>query len=354
MQSIASRGRTVAINLLLLPFFLFLLSGSQVTGQTTKTYEEQQIEIGLKPDEETIMLGEPVFLAFEVKNLLAQDLCLGVGGDYRNNLGRPDSFKVSVTGKDGKAVPQPEAKGFGGFSGCAQIPANGNYVVKLFLPHWATFTETGSYTINVRRRMAFFNYQPKHTTFPDPDIVLQADVSAHINVAPYDEERMGEVIRSLGEVMLDITNPAARDSAQALAHIGDRRAIKYFARALEQFGEAEFADFTEKYLISSRAVSALAQFDDDSAIEALEAVMWSPSNDTRLDVASALVSSKHPKAIGLLLKMRNDSYWFVRLRVAQGLSKVKSADATALLREMLADENEEVRKAARDGLKTSG
>ena len=354
MKFIANRCRVTSLNFFLLPFFLFLFSDSQVEGQTAKTTDEHQIEIGLKPDKETIMLGEPGFLSLEVKNSSPQDLCLGVGGDYRNNLGRPDSFKVLVTGKNGKAVPQPEAKGFGGFSGCAQIPANGNYVIKLFLPHWATLEETGSYTINVKRRMAFFNYEPKPSIFPDPDIVLQADVSTHIKVVPYDEDRMDEVISSLGNAMLDIDNPAARGSAQALAYIDDRRVINYFARAIEKFGKFEFSSVGDEYPISSQAVAALSKFNDDSAIEALEAAMRSPSEDTRLDVASAFVNSKHPKAIELLLKMQDDSYWFVRLRVAQGLSKVKSAESRALLRKMLEDENEDVRKAAQDGLNTGG
>ena len=101
-------------------------------------------------------------------------------------------------------------------------------------------------------------------------------------------------------------------------------------------------------------MAALSRFNDDAAIAALQAAMNSPSEDTRLDIATAFGNSQHPKAIELLLKMQNDGYWFVRLRVAQGLSKTKSDESLAVLRKMLEDENEDVRNAASDSLKTSG
>ena len=210
-------------------------------------------------------------------------------------------------------MPQPKAEGFGGLSGCGPIPANGTYVVKLFLPHWATISEAGRYTVDVKRHMAFFDYKPKSATFPDPDFVLQADVSTTFTVVPYDENAMGTVINSLGTTMLDIDNPAAVESAQALANVHDKRAISYFAEAVRKFGNYEFGFGKNEYPISQMAVASLAEFDDDSAIAALEAVMNSPSEDTRLNVASAFENSPHRSALGLLLKMQNDSYWFVRL-----------------------------------------
>jgi HEAT repeat protein len=82
--------------------------------------------------------------------------------------------------------------------------------------------------------------------------------------------------------------------------------------------------------------------------------MKCPMEETRFNVADALERSEHPKAVDLLLKMQRDSYWFVRLRVAQGLSKIKSEDSLIPLRRMLKDENEHVRKAAQDSLNARG
>jgi HEAT repeat protein len=94
----------------------------------------------------------------------------------------------------------------------------------------------------------------------------------------------------------------------------------------------------------------LAEFDDDQAIKALENAMSSSVEDIRLDVASALSLSKHRRALGLLLSMKVDSYYFVRLRVAQRLATANPAEAKPILYTLVNDENEEVREAARKSL----
>ena len=80
--------------------------------------------------------------------------------------------------------------------------------------------------------------------------------------------------------------------------------------------------------------------------------MKTPVEETRLNIASALERSEHPKALEVLLRMQNDSYWFVRLRVAQRLSRANSKASLTLLRKMLKDENEEVRNAAQISINT--
>ena len=334
-------------NSLLLSLFILLVAVPQVAAQKALTNEGYQLEINLKSDKESIMLKEPTFFSFEIKNYSPEKLCVTEGGDYRNNVGRPDSYKVTVTRDDGKSVPQPEVKFWmGGLSGCQSIPAHGSRIVKLFLPHWANFESTGSYIINVKKSLSIHNYSTKTAS------IVKADASTNIEIIPYDEGKMGEVIDTLGKVMLDIENPESGNSAQALAYIEDKRAIKYFAQALEKFGKSE--DMTDEYFRVRQSAAALSYFNDDSALAALEATMNSPTDAIRLDIASAFERSDHPKALELLLKMRSDSYYFVRLRVAQGLSKVKSDETLILLRKMLKDENEEVREAAQASLNTRG
>jgi len=329
-------------------FTLFCVpsSATGVSGQTADAPKDVRIEISLKPDKQTIMLGEPMFLVFEVKNLTSERLCFGVGGDYRNSLGRPDSFKVSVKASDNSEVPQPEVANFGGFLGCQPIESGESHQINLFLEHWATIERPGSYAVNVKRHMAFHNYQAKPNVFPEPEFVMQADVRTEFTVVPYDENRMGGVINSLGSIMLDVSDPRALESAQALASIRDKRVISYFVEALRRFRNSEF-DFGKEDSLSSRAVIVLGTFDDDRAIEALQAAMGSTNEDTRLNVATAFGDSPHHSATKLLLKMQKDSYWFVRLRVAQGLSNVGTVESLAALKKLINDENEHVRKAAR-------
>lgn len=347
MNLSAGRRLAATFRLALLPLFALAAAGPPAAAQTAVTAEGHQLEIVLRPDKGTVMLSEPAFLSFEIRNHSAQELCVLEGGDYRNRLGRPESFTVTVTGDGGKPVPQPEVKfNMGGLLGCAMIPANGSHTRKLFLPHWATFEAAGSYTVNVKKTLAVENNSTQSKSS------VEADVSAKIEVVADDEDKLGAVIDSLGGTMLDADHKESERSAQALAAIDDRRVIRYFARALKKFDKSGVG--TGGYSQTVRAASALSRFNDDAAVAALEAVMGSRNEETRLAVASAFEGSEHPKAPELLLKMRKDSYWFVRLRVAQGAGKMQSEESLALLRGMLKDEHEQVRNAARDGLKKRG
>src|SRR5690348_6587546 len=113
--------------LLLLPLSAF----AQSSTQSFTTDGGAQIEVVLRPAKETIMLGETTFINFEVTNLSDKEICMTVGGDYRNDVGRPDSYKVTVGGDDGKSVPQPEVKfRMGGLIGCHSIKSKQTYVTK--------------------------------------------------------------------------------------------------------------------------------------------------------------------------------------------------------------------------------
>src|SRR4051794_7010594 len=93
---------------LLLSLFTLSCLIQEVAAQASGV-DEHQIEVKLVPDKATIMLGEPIYLSFIVENNSNLDLQVLVGGDYRNALGRPESFKVTVMGKDGRPVSQPDA-----------------------------------------------------------------------------------------------------------------------------------------------------------------------------------------------------------------------------------------------------
>lgn len=332
---------------------LLLFTSLSAVAQEEATTGEVPVRLSLKPDQETIMLGEPMFIAFDVTNLSGEMLCLGVGGDYRNKFGRPERFDVSVTDADGKTLPRPEAVSMGGFIGCGPIRSGETYTVRLFLPHWATIERTGTYHVNVKRSMGFSSYDSSFSYSTPPKYSMQANINAQFTVVPADENQMGAVINSLGSVMLDSSNPLSADSATALASMEDKRIISYFSDAVRKFSNAEedLAHIRENR-ISSIAISTLGTFDDDRAIQALRAAMTSSRDDVRLDVATALGNSPHKSAIKLLLKMRDDSYWFVRLRVAQGLKSVNSKEALAALDKLVKDENEDVKQAAKESLKS--
>ena len=328
--------------------FLLLSHPQFVTSQVVGPTPDVPIQIRLKAEKDTIMLGEPLFIAFEVTNLSGEKLCLGVGGDYRNKFGRPDSFKVTVRNANGAELPQIEVSGTGGFIGCGSMESGETYTVRLFLSHWTNIERTGTYQINVKRVLGFSNYEASGSG--RRNYSMQADVNAEFVVVPYDENKMGGIISSLGSIMLDLSDPRAAESAQALASIRDKRVITYFAETLRTLADSERDwDFNELG-IKSRAIAVLATYDDDRAIQALQEAMDSPSDDTRLNVADALGDSPHKSAMKLLLKMQDDRDADVRRIVAYGLVKNNSRESLAALQKLLKDQNEDVRNAAQQSM----
>lgn len=327
---------------------LLALAGS-VAAQVPLTNAGAPIQINLKPDKSTVMLGEPLFLAFEITNLSGDKLGLALGGDYRNQYGRPDSFTVTVKRSDGTELPYLRTLNMGGLSGWDAIEVGATYTIKLFLPHWATIDRVGVYRVNVKRMMSFANYEPARPA--QRKYSFLADVDTEFTVVPYDEDRMGGIINSFGSIMLDVSDPRAVDSAEALRALNDKRVIPYFAEALRKFADPQDIPADAKtIIINRRAIAALGTYDDDRAIEALQGAVNSRTDDTRLAIANALSDNPHRSAIKLLLTMRDDEYGFVRLRVAQALKKVKTNEARAILHKLLNDEDEGVRRAARDSL----
>ncbi len=314
----------------------------------------RQLEVSLVIDKPKIMLGEPVYLSFIVQNESDQDLQVLVGGDYRNSLGRPETFNVTVTKDDGKRVPQPDAgMSFGGLIGPQKLPAKGNYMFRLFLPHWAAFDEVGNYIIVAKRTLKLRKYSSNRWDFNETTIDVPAQAEATIEVVPSDRARMGEVIEDLGTTMLTARWDKAEAAADTLSYIQDERVIPYFGRALE----------TNDYELKFKALGALAKFNDDGAFQTIKKGMETKGEDIgnttnekvanqlaeniRNAAAAALAKSPHPAAIPFLLSRRNDPSEGVRITVLHVLGKMKPEDAIPILQEMVRDRNERVSKEAK-------
>jgi hypothetical protein len=182
---------------------LFVL-GLTAEGQTYTTHDGHAFSVSLKAEKPTIMLGETTFLSFEVKNLSNTRLSFGDGADYRNNIGRPDSYRVTVVRDDGKSVPQPKVTMWrGGLYGAQYVPVNGSYTRRLFVPHWATFEEPGTYTVTVTRTLGIAGTEPSLEFFGDKTPSVTTKATTVLSVIKTDNERLGAVIRETGTRMLN-------------------------------------------------------------------------------------------------------------------------------------------------------
>ena len=334
--------RIVALSALALTtLFLFY---TPAYGQTYSV-NGALIEVSLLPDKPVIMLGEPIHLSFIVRNLSETNLEFGEGGDYRNRLGRPESYDVRAVRSDGKPVSKPEILlSMGGLLGIVKVPAGGAATRHLFLPHWAPFEETGIYTITCKRTLGFGG------------ISVPVETSVQIEVVKSDHEKMGEIIEKLGAEMLGGDKERARLASQSLDYINDERVVPYLVKAVDP-GD---------YSLTMSSLRALIKYNTDSAIEGIkrgmrvsheemreagnESTAISLAERIRSEAANALSESKHPEAIPLLLSMRKDSYASIRLKVVQTLGVLlgvlRTPEAITILQEMSKDENEDVSREA--------
>ena len=368
-------------NYLLVLLLILPISATQISHLTCETYtvDGYDIQTRLVPDKTIIMLGEPVYVSFIVDNHSDQDLQMLVGGDYRNGLGRPESFTVTVQKQDNRHVPQPDAgPGMGGLLASEEIPAGGNYAFRLFLPHWATFQEVGSYTVAASRMLCLRKDTSELWNLMEMGTQVQTEASTKIRVVPLDEVKLGNIIDRLGGAMFSVTinecevegldDEMSREyiskyinvpdeNVRALDYIQDERVIPYFIKAFE----------TNSGHKKSIALSALSKFNSESAFAVLQKGFETKTEDLdhvvhgefivqetesiHLTAACALAKSPHPGAISYLLSKQRHPNEAVRMTVLHVLGRMKPEEAISILQKMTQDESERVSVEAKRYLK---
>ncbi len=322
--------------------------------------------IELRAEKTAILLGEPMFLKFVVHNPTAREWKVLQGGDYRNNLGRPDSFKVEVRDAKGKLVSQPDAGfGLGGLMGAQIIPAHGEFAFSLFLPHWATFSQPGRYRITARRTLELFT--GNKISFPTSKELtpIPARASVDLQVLPPDSQQMGALIEKWQKAALSPHHPFDyfEDDAEKLRAVGDVRVVPFLVRSVLKSAQ-------RRRSLNTSDLFALAKFNDERAFATLqklarsrwsdpapgalaEGLTWQSADDIRFGAASALAQSPHPRAPEFLLSMRHDPSVLVRQTVVQNMGKLPIKRARAMWRKMLRDSSKEVRSEAKRYLENS-
>jgi hypothetical protein len=347
---------TPLLRLLIFGWLVIWCGGGSLAAETApERIDAGAIEVTLVPDKAKVMLGEPLYLSYVVRNKSPEALQVIIGGDYRNELGRPESFTVVTRDADGHPVPQPSIQmNMGGISGPQRIPPAGTYAFRLFLPHWATIDKTGRYAITAKRTLNLSVAPAKPGDEGSRKTDLPSEAHSEIEVIPLDPAALGKIIEDLGTQWRAQAHHAdTQEPGIALLSIHDERVIPQFLQALR------IDDYELKFI----ALEALSKFNSDAALDGLRAGMKTTGADIgsstttavadqmaaniRHAAALALSRSPHPDALKILLEQRKDASSAVRHTVVLALaSRVDKKQAIALLREMRNDPDEMVRKEA--------
>ena len=285
--------------------------------QTSAQIHGCSIEATFTPDKSTFVQGAPVFTTFRVATICDKPLWVLDGGDYRNRLGRANSFAVTAVGGDGRSIaPIDSGPQFGGIIAPHAIQRDKPFEKRLLIAHWVDFPHPGQFALAVEKMLEIGESMTPHS---QGKARVPVSASAHIRVEPASPTKLGIAIDSLGAELFSEGDRAPNEALAALAMVHDVRVVPYLVRFV--LGRPNPR--------KSNAVWPLSQFTTDEALAGIVHAL--AVEGLRLTAAQVLGESAHPKAWDALWALRSNQDENVRLTVLHALAKRNFADELSRL-----------------------
>ncbi|MDT5261050.1 MAG: hypothetical protein QOC61_54 [Acidobacteriota bacterium] len=309
MRLIRQKLRThTRLPALCVAFLLALLAPPVRARAETYWPDGYEVEINLHASQAVYMIGEPVELWLEIQNHSDTNLEMLLAGKSDGERDWPDDFDVSVVGPDGKAAPRPdddEGANDAYTNSFVRAGQSNNLLFPLKL--WAVCDKPGVYTATYRRGMTAGPYNGHDAVLFDmKKPAVEIRLRAQFEIVAGGDRRIGKLIDELGARMMVNDLSSSMLAATRLAAMDDERVVRYFVEALGK---------SRNPGIRYTALNVFSKFQSDLALEGLRLGAASADEDFRTAAATAILRSKHPQAGRLLLSMRDDSYYGVRLIV---------------------------------------
>lgn len=305
-----------------------------------------ELEVTLGPARSSYVLGEPVTLELTFVNRADIDLELLLSGE-RTGSGWPDDFELTVVGPDGRRLPRPapgERDGGHPYTNSfvravrTGVGATVRMSILLGLEGWAEVERPGVYSVTLRRGLRVGPYGRRYRLFPGTTRpAAELRLSAEFSVTEGGAEVTGRLIEEHGALLLACNDNSSVDAAARLADLKDERALKYMTEAIRTCRNPS---------IRYTALGAFGRLDTEAAFEGLRAAAADADEDFRTVAATMVAKSRHRGARRLLLSLRKDPYYGVRVVVLSALESWDTAQARRLIWEMTNDEHPKVREEA--------
>ena len=321
-----------------------LLMHADARAQTPETYwlDGYEVEVKLTTERESFFVGEPVMLFLIFEGRSDTDLELLLSGE-KGGAGWPDDFEVTITGPDGKQLARPEdARAETSYTNTfmrGSTFAKPEMRIGVSLKSWANLETPGLYTVTVKRGVRAGPYNGRrYRIFPGttrPAVEVRAETQ--VRIVRRGDDDLGGLVEELSQKALVCDQSDSVNATLRLAALEDERAVKQLAALMSKCKNAS---------IKYTALAGLSKFRTDEAFEALRAAASDPDEDFRTVVVNELGRNKHPKAYALVVSMRHDSYYGVRLMVLHALESKNTETSRRLAWEMTNDEHPMVRNEA--------
>ncbi|WP_434415953.1 HEAT repeat domain-containing protein [Nannocystis pusilla] len=297
----------------------------------------RELAVSVAPDRWTLRQGEPLYLTFQVRLVAGEPLILIEGGDYRNRLGRPESYELAAIDVErGRSLPIRDAgPQLGGVVSGRRLTGDRPFRRRLLLAHWVRFEAAGAHRIVIAKQLRCAEEPWSAESLRRPAAEIGVQVSTTLAVQPPDRAALGSVIDELGRQTLSADDTVWREAEQALATVEDSRVVSHYVRLLRHPGERPFV-----------ALKRLSRHGTDEALHALGQALASPAYRS-YEVVLGLGANPHPGALELLWSFRRDEAANIRLAVLQGVFQRRPADCIERMRRFLDDPEPSVREEAR-------
>ena len=122
-------------------------------------------------DRQSFFLGEVVALRYTIENTGEKEFSANFGRDYRGSV-RSLRFEVTVTGADGKTLPDPYPSGFcmGGMSSNWRVKPGEKLERELMLHRYARIDKAGKYKVRVYHDLGWIETEDMKVPHPEIDI----------------------------------------------------------------------------------------------------------------------------------------------------------------------------------------
>src|SRR5262245_58692081 len=170
--------------------------GGKVAGQAglVKAYQsgDKRAEAGFVPNKTEAVVGEPLRITFQMKNVGTKEFSYWFGGDYRFS-GRHDRFRVRAFDADGNLQPDPRENRVGGNGITSPLPVKPGQTARhvLRLGDYRTLSKPGEYTVSCSFTVV--------GGLSDEKPLFTVDTTFRLKLLPRTEESVGRALRALVE-----------------------------------------------------------------------------------------------------------------------------------------------------------
>lgn len=168
---------------------------------------DHPLTVELRPDQARFMAGEPVFadVVYAADDIEIEDGWMG-----RNQLGRPENYRIAFIDAAGTALPVPDAgMQMGGQAWTVTLETGKDHHARLLLPLWVKALTPGRYQVRVETSI---RARAGAAAWQQLDVALEA----RVEVIADDEAALAALIEALG-------TRAAMVSGEAKRYLAERK-----------------------------------------------------------------------------------------------------------------------------------